>query len=219
MENSVWDMTLAKFLEDTASHAPTPGGGSVAMVSASLGLGLVIMALEISLKSLKSLKKKPSLSDLGAIEDLLKTARQQMQLLTLQVEQDITVFKRYMEAISLPKQTPAEKIHRQQAIQVAILAATSVPLAAARDTLAAIETAMVAAQISQTQVISDVGAGSALLGGAIAGVLLNVDINLPHISDPEIKQKFALEKEELANRSQEKVRMILAQVQQRIAKN
>jgi len=124
-----------------------------------------------------------------------------------------------MEAISLPKQTPAEKIHRQQAIQVAILAATSVPLAAARDTLAAIETAMVAAQISQTQVISDVGAGSALLGGAIAGVLLNVDINLPHISDPEIKQKFALEKEELANRSQEKVRMILAQVQQRIAKN
>jgi formiminotetrahydrofolate cyclodeaminase len=213
MENSVWDMTLAKFLEDTASHAPTPGGGSVTMVSASLGLGLVIMALEISLK------KKASLSELGAMEDLLKTARQQIQLLTLHVEQDIIAFKRYMEAISLPKQTPAEKIHRQQAIQQAILAATSVPLAAARDTLAAIETTMVAAQISHAQVISDVGAGAALLGGAIAGVLLNVDINLPHISDPEIKQKFALEKEELAKISQEKVRIVLAQVQQRIAKN
>jgi len=213
MENSVWDTTLAKFLEDTASHAPTPGGGSVTMVSASLGLGLVIMALEISLK------KKASRSELGAMEDLLKTARQQMQLLTLQVEQDIIAFKQYMEAISLPKQTSAEKTRRQQAIQQAVLAATSVPLAAARDTLAAIETTMVAAQISHTQVISDVGAGATLLGGAIAGVLLNVDINLPHISDPEIKQKFALEREELAKISQEKVRIILAQVQQRIAKN
>jgi formiminotetrahydrofolate cyclodeaminase len=49
-ENTLWDLRLNDFREATASGQPTPGGGSVAGVSATLGLGLVIMALEISSK-------------------------------------------------------------------------------------------------------------------------------------------------------------------------
>ena len=49
-EETLWGAGLAEFRDATASAEPTPGGGSVAGVSATLGLGLVIMALEISAK-------------------------------------------------------------------------------------------------------------------------------------------------------------------------
>jgi len=213
LQDSVWRMTLTEFLEKTASNAPTPGGGSVTMVSASLGLGLVIMALEISLH------KKAPVEELQIIEDLLKTARQQLDSLTLHADKDVMAFQNYMNALSLPKQTAEQKLQRKQAMEQAILTATNVPLEAARDTLAAIALAIKAAEVAHLQVISDVGAGATLLGGAIAGVLFNVDINLPSISDPEIKQKFALSRTQLAEQSQAKVATILERVNQRIGKN
>jgi formiminotetrahydrofolate cyclodeaminase len=213
LQDSVWRMTLTEFLEKTASNAPTPGGGSVTMVSASLGLGLVIMALEISLH------KKASVEELQIIEDLLKNAREQLDSLTLHADKDVMAFQNYMNALSLPKQTAEQKLQRKQAMEQAILTATNVPLEAARDTLAAIALAIKAAEVAHLQVISDVGAGATLLGGAIAGVLFNVDINLPSISDPEIKQKFALSRTQLAEQSQAKVATILERVNQRIGKN
>lgn len=213
IKESVWQMTLTEFLDKTASNAPTPGGGSVTMVSAALGLGLVIMALEISLN------KKSPVENLQIIEDLLKTARQQLQSLTLHADKDVTAFENYMKALSLPKQTAEQKLQRKQAMEKAILAATHAPLAAARDTLDAIDLALKSAQVAHTQVISDVGAGATLLGGAIAGVLLNVDINLTSISDPKIKQKFAAERTQLAAQAQEKVSIVLKLLNQRSGKN
>jgi formiminotetrahydrofolate cyclodeaminase len=213
MENSLWDKTLIKFLENTASDAPTPGGGSVTMVSAALGLGLVIMAVEISLNH-----QQATVEELAAMTDLLNTARGQMRSLTLHADEDIVAFNRYMDSLALPKKTPEQKIQRKQAMEMGILAATNVPLAAARDTLAAIDTGTIAVRLVHKRVISDVGAGAAILGGAIAGVLLNVDINLTHLSDPELKQRFAVEREQLAQTAQEKVEIILTQVNQRLCK-
>ena len=49
---SLWDLGLAELRRQTASDSPTPGGGSTAMVSAALGMGLVLMALRVSARKL-----------------------------------------------------------------------------------------------------------------------------------------------------------------------
>jgi len=195
MSDTLWGQSLAAFRDAVASDAPTPGGGSVAMVSASLGLGLVIMALEITHR-----KQEP-----GPAADetarLLTTARERLASLGRHADEDVAVFNAYMTALRMPKKTDEEKAARKSAMQQALEQATRTPLAAARTSLAALEIADEASGLAGANVVSDVGAGAALLGGAVTAVLLNVDINLPGLADAALKESFAQERAQLAHRA------------------
>jgi methenyltetrahydrofolate cyclohydrolase len=192
---SLWDQTLGAFRDAVASDAPTPGGGSVAMVSATMGLGLVVMALEITRKKQRS---GPETDERDA---LLTRCRQELVVLSRHANEDVQVFNDYMAALRLPKGTPEDKASRKQAMQKALVRATRAPLAAAMSAVFALEAADHAASLAGDQVVSDVGAGASLLGGAVAAVLLNVDINLAGVADPELKESFATERADLAARA------------------
>lgn len=211
MSDTLWSQSLAAFRDAVASDAPTPGGGSVAMVSASLGLGLVIMALEITHR-----KQEP-----GPAADetarLLASARGQLTALGRYADEDVAVFNAYMTALRMPKATAEEKIARKKAMQQALEQATRAPLAAARTSAAALEIADEAAGLAGPHVVSDVGAGAALLGGAVTAVLLNVDINLPTLADPALKESFAQERAQLAHRAASLTTTALEKVASRIA--
>jgi methenyltetrahydrofolate cyclohydrolase len=174
---TVWDLTLAEFRWKTASHEPVPGGGSVAMVSASLGMALVIMALEITLRNPKT--RPPH----GNAERLLARAKAHLAVLGEHPDADIDAFNAYMTALRLPKRNPTEAKERAFAMQQALHLATSRPLAAARDAIAGLDLALEIANSVTSHLMSDVGAGATLLGGAVSAVLLNVDINVTHIDD------------------------------------
>lgn len=193
MSDSLWGMSLTSFRDATASDAPTPGGGSVAMVSASFGLGLVVMALEIS-------AKKPTPGTESALADLLGQGRALIDRLTAHADNDVTVFQTYMAAFRLPKTTEVEKSARKQALQDALIAATEAPLAAARDTVDALTLAEKAVEQASVRVVSDVGAGAALLGGAVAAVLLNVDINRTSLADTSRAAQYAEARKLLADK-------------------
>ena len=53
-------MALATFRDTLASDSPTPGGGSVAMVSATLGLGLGLVVMSLRITSDKRRPTAPS---------------------------------------------------------------------------------------------------------------------------------------------------------------
>lgn len=209
-DTSLWDQSLAAFRDATASAEPTPGGGSVAMVSASLGLGLVIMALEIS-------ARKPAPGTEADLADLLARARTLLDALGRHADEDVAAFRALMSTYKLPKQTDEEKAARARAIQEAAAAATRAPLAAAGDAVAGLELAERAAALAKGSVVSDVGAGAALLGGAVAAVLLNVDINLPGLADAVLKEQFGRERAALAERASSLAADVLARVAARIA--
>lgn len=210
MENSLWNQSLAAFRDATASAEPTPGGGSVAMVNASLGLGLVMMALEIT-------QRKPEPGTETELADLLARARKLLDALCRHADEDVSVFRAYMSALKLPKQTDAEKAARKQSLQEALVNATRAPLTAARDAVAALDLAARAAALAGVRVVSDVGAGAALLGGAVAAVLLNVDINLPGLGDPALRATFGQERTSLAEQASALTAAVLAKVAGRIA--
>jgi formiminotetrahydrofolate cyclodeaminase len=189
---TLWSATLAEFRDATASAEPTPGGGSVAGVTAALGLGLVIMALEVSINRKDAVQ-------IDAAKALIGEARCLMAGLTNDADADVRAFGGYMAALKLPKVTDEEKQRRKQALQQATQAATETPLQAARHIVDALRIAQAAVPLSHQHVISDVGAGTALLDGALKAVLLNVDINLSGLADAELKTACARERSTLAS--------------------
>ena len=48
-----------------------------------------------------------------------------------------------------------------------------------------------AVPLTHSHVVSDVGAGTALLEGALKAVLFNVDVNLPSLADAEMRAAWA----------------------------
>ena len=209
-DSDIWNATLSEFRERTASHEPTPGGGSVAAVSATFGLALVIMALEITSK------KTVATEDQQQLANVITTARSRLQNLSQHANEDILAFQGYIQALSLPKVTDEEKVIRKQALNQALTTATNVPLAAAREIVEAIKIAHTASELSHLQIISDVGAGAAILGGALTAVLFNVDVNLPGLKDPTIKETIVTERENLAREGASVVATTLKRVQERI---
>src|SRR5262245_13480176 len=209
MSDTLWTQTLSVFRDATASTEPTPGGGSVSMVSASFGLGLVIMALEIT-------AKKPEPGSEAKLAELLSEARSLLTKLTQHADEDIAVFQAYMAALKLPKQTDAEKSARKAAMDIALTSATKAPLEAAQTCVQGLALAERAAHVSSVRVISDVGAGAALLGGAVSAVLLNVDINLPGIKQPDLATNWATERVALEESARELGGDVLEQVRARM---
>ncbi len=88
---------LQYFLDQLASSAPVPGGGSVAALTGALGAGLVTMVSSLTLGKEKYKDVQPQ------IEVLLKEAekvRAEMQDL---IQKDIDVFGSLSEVYKCPK--------------------------------------------------------------------------------------------------------------------
>ena len=204
---SLWELSAAELLARTASSSPTPGGGSVAAVSGALGLGLVVMALEITAQRHGAAPE---------VAELLAQLRPQLAALKAHPDADVAAFEGYMAALALPKADAEQKAERKQARQAAALAATQAPLAAARDLLAALELVEQAAGLAHRTIVSDVGAGAYLLGAALQATLLNVDINLSSLPEGERAGVLA-ERQALSTKGQELTGQIIGAVADRLS--
>ena len=188
--SSLWQIGLAEFRDRTARDAPTPGGGSAAMVSATIGLGLVIMALRVSAR--RAEQPEP-------FAPLIERGERLLNELSEHADADIAVFEAYMDALKLPRDSEAEKDVRRQRLAEAAVAATEVPLNAAQSTLEALDLVRQAMDVAHKSIVSDAGAGGAILHGALTAVLYNVDINLGSIRDERDAKSYRTSREHLQN--------------------
>lgn len=212
MNDSIWNLSLSELRDRTASSAPTPGGGSIAVISATLGLGLVIMALEITQA------KQVQSPELEQMQNLLKNARELAGSLATYADKDIAAFQGYMNALALSKQTEEQKSKRRQALNDALVEATKIPLAAANEMLASLKVSEPASELVHVHVVSDVGAGTALIAASLSAVLLNVDINVPSIKDLPLQQAFMAEGDRLTAEAGHTSALIRERVKRRLTK-
>lgn len=171
--SSLWDRPARELLQETASPAPTPGGGSVTALSGAFGAALVAMALEISLG------RRPDEAGEQAMRDLLADLTRHRERLQALADEDVAAFGGYMDALALPRGGEEERRQRRAALREATRAATAAPLETARVVVEALDLAPRAAELAHGEVVSDVGSGAALLRGALQASLLTVDINVP----------------------------------------
>lgn len=166
------------FLDELASKASTPGGGSAAAIMGAMGAALASMVgnLTVGKKGYESVE--PEIKDLLARTEALRAKLQSM------VADDVEVFNQVMGAYGLPKDTDAQKAARSEAIQAALKAATDVPLACARACAEVIDLCKPVAEKGNKNVISDAGVAVLAAYAALRSAALNVYINAPGIKDP-----------------------------------
>lgn len=176
------EQPVTQFLDELASSAATPGGGSGAAIMGALGAALVSMVCNLTIGKRNYAEVEPEM------RSVLHDAEALRQRLADMVAEDIAAFNGLMAAYGLPKQTDDEKAARGAAIQYALIAATEAPLACARACAEVIKLSMRAAEVGNRNVISDAGVGALAAQAALRSAALNVDINVPSLQDQAFAQ-------------------------------
>ena len=178
------DKPIQQFLDELASKAPTPGGGSAAAIMGAMGAALVSMVCNLTLGK----KNYASVED--EIKAVLERSESLRVLLTDMIRADMNAFNQVMEAYGMPKITEEDKQTRDNAIQLALKAATDIPLSCAIAGSEVIELSRIVAEKGNKNVASDAGVAALAGYAALKSAALNVYVNIGAIKD----ETFALEK-------------------------
>ncbi len=176
------EQPVTQFLDELASSAATPGGGSGAAIMGALGAALVSMVCNLTIGKKNYAEVEPEM------RSVLHDAEALRQRLADMVAEDIAAFNGLMAAYGLPKLSDEDKAARGAAIQHALRAATEAPLACARACAEVIKLSMRAAEVGNRNVISDAGVGALAAQAALRSAALNVDINVPSLQDQAFAQ-------------------------------
>src|SRR6266404_1951603 len=111
MGKMVTQSSVETFLDDLASAAPTPGGGSAAAIMGAMGAALVSMVCNVTLGKKGQEQAAAEMQAVHAESERLRAR------LTAMVDEDIAAFDGLMAAYKLPKCGDDDKAHRSAAIQ------------------------------------------------------------------------------------------------------
>jgi formiminotetrahydrofolate cyclodeaminase len=173
------EKSVANFLDELASNAPAPGGGSVAALSGALGAALVSMVCNLTLG------KKGYEQVQDDIQDLLDRSEALRHKSADLLEEDVKAYTGYSKAAKMPRATEEEKAERKVAMQEALKVATDVPLSIAETAVEVMDLCMPAAEKGNKWAVSDAGVAVLMAEAALRSAALNVLINLGTLKDEE----------------------------------
>jgi formiminotetrahydrofolate cyclodeaminase len=170
-------LSVSKFLDETASNAPAPGGGSVSALAASLGAALASMVCRLTIK------RDTNVSIQIELESVLIKFERLRAKFTALIDEDTTAFKKVIAAYRLPKETIEQDAQRVAAIQSAYKEATVVPLQLLELCGEAVTLLKIVGEKGNKNSLTDAGVAVLILGAACEGAAMNVRINLASITD------------------------------------
>jgi formiminotetrahydrofolate cyclodeaminase len=173
------DKSIQTFLDELASKASTPGGGSAAAIMGAMGAALLSMVVNLTVG-----KKNYE----GVEEDMNKLLQRTEELrgqLTGMVKADVEVFDKVMTAYGMSKDSEEQKTRRSAAIQAALKEAADIPLECANLCAEVIRLSEPVAEMGNNNVISDAGVAVLAAYAALRSAALNVYINIGGIKDEE----------------------------------
>ncbi len=195
---SLRETSLGKYLDDVASKAPTPGGGSVAAVVAALGTALGSMVTAIS-------AGKSNEDQIEVLSEKCSSLRETLLLLSIE---DQFASDAVMSALKLPKDNPS----RADRVESTVQAAAEAPLTVAQCCLDLLIILESLAPLASRHCISDVGAAAHLALAALRASLLNVHINITFMKDRHVADRFEATAVQLENKGQARTLRIVEQV-------
>lgn len=176
---SISDKSVVDFIKDVASKSPTPGGGAVGAVVASLGAALVEMV------ALLTIEKKGYEEYEAEMERVIsETSYRRKRLLEI-ADEDIEAFNEVMDALKLPKDTLERKKIRSEKLQETLKKACEVPYDLAREISKICPLAKSVNKFGNKNAKSDAKSAIALLDAAFKSAIANVEINLSSIKDKD----------------------------------
>jgi glutamate formiminotransferase/formiminotetrahydrofolate cyclodeaminase len=202
-------LPLDRFLDELASEAPTPGGGTAAAVAGALGASLAEMVAALTLSREKFAPVHDAMRSIG---DLARAARSEFLGLA---REDSESYDAVVAARRLPKETAEEKTARAAAMESANRRATEVPMRTARAAAALLAVLPDLTEKGNPNALSDAGTAALLLDAAAEAALLNVGINLSGIADSGFVSQMQRETASIQVESQRLRAQVLAAVRKR----
>lgn len=204
------DMTCKGFAEETASESPAPGGGSISAYMGALGAALGAMVANLSSHKAGWDERWEEFSTWAEKGQALMA-----ELLHL-VDEDTEAFNRIMAVFAMPKSTDEEKAARSDALQVATLYATEVPLRTMKASERVFELVKAMAEQGNPNSVSDAGVGALAARSAVLGARLNVRINAAGLKDKAKAVELVAQADAIAERVVAMEREVLKIVEEKI---
>jgi len=171
------DKKVSEFLDQLASDSPTPGGGTVAALSASLAASLVSMVASLSVG------KKRYMEYDTLYNEVIEKMKDYSGKFQTMMDGDAAAFDGVMNAFGLPKNTPEEKAERTEAIQKSLKTATESPFHTAENVVIVAQYAREMVKFGNKKAVSDASCALELCRAAFNMAMENVDINIDSIKD------------------------------------
>ena len=204
------DMTCTGFAEETASESPAPGGGSISAYMGALAAALGTMVANLS-------SHKAGWDDKWEyFSNWADNGMAVMNELLYLVDEDTAAFNKIMDVFGMPKSTEEEKAARAEAMEVATLYATQVPLRTMKAAYKAFDVVRAMAEEGNPNSVSDAGVGALAARSAVMGACLNVKINAAGLKDRAVAEALVKEAEEIQAAAQRAEAEILAVVESKI---
>ena len=204
------DMTCTGFAEETASESPAPGGGSISAYMGALAAALGTMVANLS-------SHKAGWDDRWEyFSNWANNGMAVMNELLYLVDEDTAAFNKIMDVFGMPKGTEEEKAARAEAMEVATLYATQVPLRTMKAAYKAFDVVRAMAEEGNPNSVSDAGVGALAARSAVMGACLNVKINAAGLKDRAMAEALVKEAEEIQAAAQKAEAEILAVVESKI---
>jgi formiminotetrahydrofolate cyclodeaminase len=171
------ECSCKEFADILASKEPVPGGGGASAYVGALGTALGAMVGNLTAGKAKYAEVQDQIEDLLDKSEALRVRLQKL------VDEDARIFLPLSKAYGLPSETEAEKMAKDEALELALKAACDVPLSIMKASCEAIELNREYAEIGNRLALSDAGAGAVFCKAALIGASLNVFINIKLMKD------------------------------------
>lgn len=190
-KKSPLQMNARDFIDEVSMDSPAPGGGSVSALSGALSGALLSMVCSLTVGKKGYEDVQESVKEIGIKAQKLKDMFMKL------VDNDTEAFKGIMSATRLPKKTEEDKKRRNEAVENATKKAILVPLKIMRGGKNIMELLKESAGICNVNAISDIAVAALEAEAAVRGAGLNVDINIPNVTDDKFKKEMRDEKQKL----------------------
>ncbi len=182
---------LSGFIEQLAAKSAYPAGGSSAALAGALGAGLVSMTCRLTLGKEGFEEAEEELNSVlsdseGLRRDLLSS-----------VDIDADAFQKVLKARALPERNDDEQKIRAVAVRAAFRDACESPRRIARDCLEVLRLCVRISGMVKVEAAPDLGAAAILVLGGLEIASMNVQVNLPFVSNDEYSDEVWTEIEEI----------------------
>jgi methenyltetrahydrofolate cyclohydrolase len=174
-------LSIDEFLAELGADSPAPGGGSAAALAGAAAAALCAMVCRLTLARESYRDSWP------AMRDTLAEAERLAARLRDLIQEDADAYLSVVAARTLPRGTPEEKAARAAAVQAATVRSAEVPLETLDRLGACARIVELAVSKGNPSCITDAGTAGALVRAGGASAAYNVRVNLPSITDEELK--------------------------------
>ncbi len=179
MDNNLNQLSVDEFVAALYSKQPVPGGGGVAALCAAMAAALCGMVANLTYGKKKYEKYNED------IEKILKKSLSVKNHCLEFVNEDARSFTPLAKAYSLPAQSEEQKTVKNEAMQIALKAASQTPVECIRISCEIIAMLAELSEKGNMLALSDIGAGAACVLAAIKSAWMTVLININLMDDTQ----------------------------------